>query len=161
MTPGVRTKKLGRSMSRLSSDGRWRGPDQKSPGHAWATDGRRTRTVGSYMSPHTRGRATHVRRSRTASSTSEHKTGEGHSSDARLAPRPLKSASHPLLRKGRGPRDLGPGRRGGTCPRRQSRPNLQPPIDDRRHYCVTRLSHIPGTNVAASLTRAQLLSPWI
>lgn len=68
MTPGVRTKKLGRSMSRLSSDGRWRGPDQKSPGHAWATDGRRTRTVGSYTSPHTRGRATHVRRSRTASS---------------------------------------------------------------------------------------------
>lgn len=76
-------------------------------------------------------------------------------------PRPPKSASHPLLRKGRGPRDLGPGRRGGTCPRRQSRPNLQPPIDDRRHYCVTRLSHIPGTNVAASLTRAQLLSPSI
>lgn len=37
MTPGVQTKKLGRSMSRLSSDGRWRGPDQKSPGHAWAT----------------------------------------------------------------------------------------------------------------------------
>lgn len=86
MTPGVWTKKLGRSMSRLSSDGRWRGPDQKSPGHAWATDGRRTRTVGSYTSPHTRGRATHVRRSRTASSTSEHKTGEGRSSDTRLAP---------------------------------------------------------------------------
>lgn len=50
-------------------------------------------------------------------------------------PCPPKSASHPLPRKGRGPRDLGPGRRGGTCPRRQSRPNLQPPIDDRRHYC--------------------------
>lgn len=156
MTPGVRTKKLGRSMSRLSSDGRWRGPDQKSPGHAWATDGRRTRTVGSYTSPHTRGRATHVRRSRTASS----RRGAQLRHQAR-PPRPPKSASHPLLRKGRGPRDLGPGRRGGTCPRRQSRPNLQPPIDDRRHYCVTRLSHIPGTNVAASLTRARLLSPWI
>lgn len=156
MTPGIRTKKLGRSMSRLSSDGRWRGPDQKSPGHAWATDGRRTRTVGSYTSPHTRGRATHVRRSRTASS----RRGAQLRRQAR-PPRPPKSASHPLLRKGRGPRDLGPGRRGGTCPRRQSRPNLQPPIDDRRHYCVTRLSHIPGTNVAASLTRARLLSPWI